>query len=49
VLESTLLSDAQLAQSLAGNICRCTGYAGIIRAIRSAAQNLVRSRDSGSK
>ena len=49
VLESPLLSDAQLAQSLVGNICRCTGYAGIIRAIRSAAQNLIRSPDNGSK
>lgn len=30
------MSDKELAIMLAGNICRCTGYAGIIRAIRVA-------------
>lgn len=28
--------DAELRHQLAGNICRCTGYEAIIRAIRSA-------------
>ncbi|MBS7705186.1 2Fe-2S iron-sulfur cluster-binding protein [Chelatococcus asaccharovorans] len=27
----------ELARALSGNICRCTGYAGIIRAVRAAA------------
>jgi xanthine dehydrogenase E subunit len=31
-------SDDQIREWMAGNLCRCTGYAGIIRAIRSAAK-----------
>ena len=31
-------SDDQIRDWMAGNLCRCTGYAGIIRAIRSAAK-----------
>lgn len=38
VEKSNLLSDQQLGAALNGNICRCTGYAAIIRAIRSAAR-----------
>jgi carbon-monoxide dehydrogenase small subunit len=30
-------SDAEIRDWMAGNLCRCTGYAGILRAIRSAA------------
>ena len=30
-------SEAQIREWMAGNLCRCTGYAGIIRAIRAAA------------
>jgi carbon-monoxide dehydrogenase small subunit len=30
-------SDDQIREWMAGNLCRCTGYAGILRAIRSAA------------
>jgi carbon-monoxide dehydrogenase small subunit len=30
-------SDAEIRDWMSGNLCRCTGYAGIIRAIRSAA------------
>jgi carbon-monoxide dehydrogenase small subunit len=30
-------SDEQIRDWMAGNLCRCTGYAGILRAIRSAA------------
>lgn len=29
--------DDQIRDWMAGNLCRCTGYAGILRAIRSAA------------
>ena len=31
-------SDDQIRDWMAGNLCRCTGYAGILRAIRSAAK-----------
>jgi carbon-monoxide dehydrogenase small subunit len=29
--------EAQIREWMAGNLCRCTGYAGIIRAIQAAA------------
>ncbi|WP_018931879.1 (2Fe-2S)-binding protein [Gracilibacillus lacisalsi] len=30
-------SDAQIKTALSGNLCRCTGYGGIIRAVKKAA------------
>jgi len=30
-------SDAKIRDGLAGNLCRCTGYQGIVRAVRQAA------------
>lgn len=33
-------SEAEIRDALAGNICRCTGYAGIVRAIEAAASEL---------
>jgi carbon-monoxide dehydrogenase small subunit len=30
-------SDAQIATALEGNLCRCTGYANIVAAVRQAA------------
>jgi len=32
--------------ALAGNICRCTGYAGIVKAVREAAARLAHDRSS---
>ena len=32
--------EAEIRDALAGNICRCTGYAGIVHAIQSAAARL---------
>lgn len=31
-------SDAEIRKALSGNICRCTGYQGIVDAIRDAAE-----------
>jgi carbon-monoxide dehydrogenase small subunit len=31
------MSDAELRKAISGQLCRCTGYAGILRAIRGAA------------
>jgi aerobic carbon-monoxide dehydrogenase small subunit len=32
------VSDEQIRHALAGNLCRCTGYENIVRAVRAAAQ-----------
>jgi aerobic carbon-monoxide dehydrogenase small subunit len=31
-------TDAQIREGLSGNLCRCTGYQGIIAAVRAAAE-----------
>jgi aerobic carbon-monoxide dehydrogenase small subunit len=31
-------TDEQIREGLAGNLCRCTGYQGILKAVRAAAQ-----------
>ncbi len=31
-------SDAEIREALAGNLCRCTGYVQIVRAVRKAAE-----------
>jgi aerobic-type carbon monoxide dehydrogenase small subunit (CoxS/CutS family) len=33
-------SDDQIVEALSGNICRCTGYVSIVRAVRDAAARL---------
>lgn len=33
-------TDEQIREVLAGNLCRCTGYQGIVEAVRDAAQRL---------
>jgi carbon-monoxide dehydrogenase small subunit len=33
-------SEAEIRRALSGNICRCTGYVNIVKAIREAAQAL---------
>ncbi len=33
-------TDAEIAEGLSGNICRCTGYLNIIEAVRKAAQSI---------
>jgi aerobic carbon-monoxide dehydrogenase small subunit len=32
-------TDAEIREGLSGNLCRCTGYQGIINAVRLAAEN----------
>ena len=38
------IGDAELVDILASNLCRCTGYQNIIKAVRAAAAELRRSR-----
>jgi aerobic-type carbon monoxide dehydrogenase small subunit (CoxS/CutS family) len=33
-------SETEIREYLSGNICRCTGYVGIVNAVKSAAQEL---------
>jgi carbon-monoxide dehydrogenase small subunit len=33
-------TDAEIREGLSGNICRCTGYQGILRAVRRAADEI---------
>ncbi len=33
-------SDQEIRAALAGNLCRCTGYDPIVRAVKSAAQEM---------
>lgn len=33
------LNESEIRIAMSGNLCRCTGYQGIVRSIRSAAEN----------
>jgi carbon-monoxide dehydrogenase small subunit len=33
-------TEAEIRHALGGNLCRCTGYAGIVRAVQRAAEEL---------
>jgi aerobic carbon-monoxide dehydrogenase small subunit len=33
-------TDEQIRDALSGNLCRCTGYQGILRAVAAAAQTM---------
>jgi carbon-monoxide dehydrogenase small subunit len=47
ILQRHLLPDEQtIRHELSGHICRCTGYAGIVRAVVSAGQEIGRLADS---
>jgi aerobic carbon-monoxide dehydrogenase small subunit len=39
-------SDEQIRQALAGNLCRCTGYQSLVRAVREAARRLRESKST---
>jgi aerobic-type carbon monoxide dehydrogenase small subunit (CoxS/CutS family) len=36
--ESPSPTDDEIGQALGGNLCRCTGYHGIVRAVKAAAE-----------
>ncbi|MFB4212822.1 (2Fe-2S)-binding protein [Shouchella sp. JSM 1781072] len=38
LIEKPKPTDEEIIQGLSGNVCRCTGYAGIIRAVKAAAE-----------
>jgi carbon-monoxide dehydrogenase small subunit len=37
-------SDEEIREAMSGNLCRCTGYQGIVRAVRRAADEMEASR-----
>lgn len=39
-------TDEQIADALSGNLCRCTGYQGIVRAVKVAADAIAAGSDS---
>jgi carbon-monoxide dehydrogenase small subunit len=40
-------TDEQIREALSGNLCRCTGYQGILRAVRSAATAIAAAPAAG--
>ncbi len=42
-----LLSEAEIRDGLSGNLCRCTGYQHIVRAVAALAAERNRSRNAG--
>ena len=39
-------TDDEIREALSGNLCRCTGYQGIVQAVRQAAATIrTRSRE----
>lgn len=47
--ENPTPSDEEIRHGLEGNLCRCTGYQNIVRAVRTAAASMSATRgDSGS-
>jgi carbon-monoxide dehydrogenase small subunit len=37
-------TEAEIREALAGNLCRCTGYQNIVRAVQAAAETLAAPR-----
>jgi aerobic-type carbon monoxide dehydrogenase small subunit (CoxS/CutS family) len=44
--ENSRPTDEEIRTALGGNLCRCTGYQGIVEAMRDAAQRMRTSSDS---
>jgi carbon-monoxide dehydrogenase small subunit len=39
-------SEVEIRHGIAGNLCRCTGYLTIVRAIRAAAERINSNREA---
>jgi carbon-monoxide dehydrogenase small subunit len=39
-------NDIEIRQGIAGNLCRCTGYLTIVRAIRAAAKRMANAKEA---
>jgi carbon-monoxide dehydrogenase small subunit len=46
LLENPNPSEAEIRHGIAGNLCRCTGYLTIVRAIRAAAERMNSNREA---
>jgi aerobic carbon-monoxide dehydrogenase small subunit len=44
--ENPAPTEDEIRAGLAGNLCRCTGYGNIVRAVRAAAQNIAEGGSS---
>jgi carbon-monoxide dehydrogenase small subunit len=42
-------SDTEIREGLSGNLCRCTGYQGIVRAVQAAAAELAATEDANGR
>jgi aerobic carbon-monoxide dehydrogenase small subunit len=42
-------TDTEIREGLSGNLCRCTGYQGIVRAVRAAAAELAAMEDASGR
>ena len=42
--ENPMPSEGEIRKALAGNLCRCTGYVRIVKAVQKAAANMAQSR-----
>jgi aerobic carbon-monoxide dehydrogenase small subunit len=40
VRENPVPSEAEIREALAGNLCRCTGYRGMVEAVGQAAREV---------
>ena len=40
-------TDEEIREAISGNLCRCTGYQNIVRAVRLAAEKLAAARGQG--
>lgn len=42
--DAAALDDAAIREALSGNLCRCTGYQNIVKAVRLAVERSARTR-----